>query len=88
LKEYKKAPEVTRKRLYLETMESVLNKTGKVIVDSENANNLMYLPLDQLMKQSSGARRLPTTSNSNQDSQSGSAQGQPARPSRKTRETR
>ena len=88
LKEYKKAPEVTRKRLYLETMESVLNKTGKVLIDSKNANNLMYLPVDQLMKQSSGVRRQSTAGSSNNDAQSGAAQGQPARPSRKTRETR
>ena len=88
LKEYKKAPQVTRKRLYLETMESVLGKTGKVIIDSENASNLMYLPLDQLMKQSSGARRLPASGSSKNSAQSGSAQGQPVRPSRKTRETR
>ncbi len=88
LKEYKKAPQVTRKRLYLETMELVLGKTSKVVIDSENANNLMYLPLDQLMKQSSGARRLPAAGSSNKGAQSGSAQGRAARPSRKTRETR
>ncbi|GMQ89604.1 MAG: FtsH protease activity modulator HflK [Gammaproteobacteria bacterium] len=88
LKEYKKAPEVTRKRLYLETMESVLGKTGKVLIDSKNSNNLMYLPIDQIMKQSSGTRRAATAGSSNQDVQSGSAQGQPSRPSRKTRETR
>jgi membrane protease subunit HflK len=57
LKEYKKAPEVTRKRLYLETMESVLSRTGKIVVDSEGASNLMYLPVDQLLKRSSAARR-------------------------------
>ncbi|MFQ5643364.1 MAG: FtsH protease activity modulator HflK [Thiogranum sp.] len=88
LKEYKKAPEVTRKRLYLETMESVLRKTGKVVVDSESANNLMYLPLDQLMRQSSGVRRVSPAGSSNKDAQSAPAKGQPARPARKIRETR
>jgi len=88
LTEYKKAPQVTRKRLYLETMESVLKKTGKVIVDSKSANNLMYLPIDQLMRQSSGGRRLSPAGNSGKDVQSGLVKGQPARPVRKTRETR
>ncbi len=46
--EYKKAPEVTRNRLYLDTMESVYENTSKVIVDSKSGNNLLYLPLNQL----------------------------------------
>jgi membrane protease subunit HflK len=60
LGEYQKAPAVTRKRLYLETMESVLGSTSKVLVDSDNASNLMYLPLDQLLKQRSGGQRFST----------------------------
>jgi membrane protease subunit HflK len=47
LAEYKKAPDVTRQRLYLETMESVLSKANTVMVDVKN-NNVMYLPLDKL----------------------------------------
>jgi membrane protease subunit HflK len=50
LNEYTKAPEVTRQRLYLETMESVLGDSSKVLLDVEQGNNVMYLPLDQLMK--------------------------------------
>ena len=46
--EYNKAPEVTRKRLYLETMESVYENTIKIMVDSKSGNNLLYLPLNQL----------------------------------------
>ncbi len=46
--EYEKAPEVTRKRLYLETMESVYENTTKIMVDSKSGNNLLYLPLNQL----------------------------------------
>ena len=46
--EYEKAPEVTRKRLYLETMESVYANTTKIMVDSKSGNNLLYLPLNQL----------------------------------------
>jgi len=44
--EYKKAPEVTRERLYLETMETVMTGTRKVLVDSENSNNMLYIPVD------------------------------------------
>ena len=50
LPEYLAAPEVTRQRLYLETMESVYSRVNKVIIDVEGGNNMMYLPLDQLIK--------------------------------------
>jgi membrane protease subunit HflK len=56
LKEYEKAPEVTRKRMYLQTMEAVLANTSKVIMQAEDGNNLMYIPLDKLMESSSGSR--------------------------------
>lgn len=48
LAEYQKAPEVTRQRLYLETMEDVLGKTKKVMIDAKSGNNIMMLPLDKL----------------------------------------
>ena len=51
LTEYEKAPEVTRQRLYLETIEGVLEKSSKVMVDVEGGNNLLYLPLDKIMQQ-------------------------------------
>jgi membrane protease subunit HflK len=51
LTEYQKAPDVTRERLYLETMEQVLGASNKVLMDVQEGNSLMYLPLDQLMKQ-------------------------------------
>ena len=55
LKEYNKAPEITRERLYLDMMESVLSNSSKVMVDVEGGNNLLYLPLDKLMdRQSTG----------------------------------
>jgi membrane protease subunit HflK len=50
LTEYEKAPEVTRQRLYLDTIENVLGKTNKVVVDTEDGNSLMYLPLDKLIQ--------------------------------------
>ncbi len=50
LVQYEAAPEVTRKRLYLETMEDVLGNSKKVIMDVKGGNNLMYLPIDKLME--------------------------------------
>ncbi|MGQ8365576.1 FtsH protease activity modulator HflK [Glaciecola sp. 1036] len=51
LPQYEAAPEVTRQRLYLETMEQVFGNTSKVMVDTEGGNNMMYLPLDKIMQQ-------------------------------------
>ena len=53
LKEYKKAPQITRERLYIDMMESVLSNSSKVMVDVEGGNNLLYLPLDKLMERES-----------------------------------
>ncbi|MBO0763840.1 MAG: FtsH protease activity modulator HflK [Hyphomicrobiaceae bacterium] len=53
--EYKKAPEVTRKRLYLETMERVLNGSEKIILDGKAGQGVVpYLPLDQIQKRKEG----------------------------------
>ncbi|MCF6751280.1 MULTISPECIES: FtsH protease activity modulator HflK [Stutzerimonas stutzeri group] len=50
LTEYSKAPEVTRERLYLETMQEVMSNTSKVMVTGESGqNNLLYLPLDKMI---------------------------------------
>lgn len=78
LTEYQLAPEVTRERLYLDTLEDVLAVSNKVMIDGDNANNMMYLPLDQLRNNSREGRvsvsqqdsgdtvtTLPTTSNRN-----------------------
>ncbi|MEZ5608963.1 FtsH protease activity modulator HflK [Thauera sp. WH-2] len=51
--EYSRAPEVTRERLYIETMQQVLSNTSKVMVDAQGNGNLLLLPLDKLMQQSS-----------------------------------
>ncbi|MDN2480095.1 FtsH protease activity modulator HflK [Vibrio agarivorans] len=48
LPEYQAAPEVTRNRLYLDTMEQVYTSTSKVLIDSESSGNLLYLPIDKL----------------------------------------
>ncbi|MDM8564147.1 FtsH protease activity modulator HflK [Candidatus Halobeggiatoa sp. HSG11] len=64
LTEYEKAPEVTRQRLYLETMESVLSKTSKVILDVNSSNNLMVLPLDKLIGNRVNNSQIPLLPNS------------------------
>ena len=50
LVEYKKAPKVTRERLYIEAIETVYGNSNKVLLDSEASGNLMYLPLDKLIE--------------------------------------
>jgi membrane protease subunit HflK len=55
--EYKKAPEVTRRRMYLETMERVLGGTDKIIIDSKGGQGVVpYLSLDQLQKGKEGSK--------------------------------
>jgi len=51
LREYEKAPEVTRDRMYIDAMQSVLSNTTKVMIDIDSGNNLMLLPLDKMMDQ-------------------------------------
>jgi len=59
LKEYELAPEITRKRLYLQTMESVLSRSKKVLLDVDASGNILYLPLDGLGSAQSAANRVP-----------------------------
>ncbi len=51
LAEYKKAPEVTRERLYIDAIEQVMTNSSKVLMDTEGGNNMLYLPLDKIMQQ-------------------------------------
>ena len=55
LAEYEKAPQVTRERMYLDTMQQVLSATSKVLVDQKGGQNLLYLPLDRIMQLSTQA---------------------------------
>jgi len=48
LTEYSRAPEVTRERLYLETLERVYGRSSKILMDVESSNNMFYLPLDTM----------------------------------------
>ena len=58
LAEYQRAPEVTRQRLYLDAIESVLSSSSKVLMDTDSGNSLMYLPIDKLLE-----RRSDTSQN-------------------------
>ncbi|HXK55851.1 MAG TPA: protease modulator HflK, partial [Gammaproteobacteria bacterium] len=57
LAEYEKAPEVTRRRLYLDAVQEVLGRTNKVIMDVKDGNSLMYLPIDKLIEGAAGKSR-------------------------------
>ena len=60
LVEYQKAPGVTRERLYLDAMQSVLSNSSKVLVD-QKSGSLLYLPLDKLIQQSAQSAAAATT---------------------------
>ena len=53
LAEYIRAPEVTKKRLFLETQEQIMSTVSKIIIDQKGSNSLLYLPLDNIIKNSS-----------------------------------
>ncbi|MCU7845014.1 MAG: FtsH protease activity modulator HflK [Candidatus Thiodiazotropha sp. (ex Monitilora ramsayi)] len=78
LKEYQLAPEVTRERLYLDAVETMLGQTNKVMLDTEGNNSLMYLPLDKLIESRSEGR----------EGSSGSMQSAPSSSSRSSSTTR
>ena len=60
--EYAKAPEVTRQRMYLETLQQVYSNTSKVMIDAKGQGNLLYLPLDKLMQGAAAAAASPVAS--------------------------
>ncbi|WP_296448304.1 FtsH protease activity modulator HflK [Rhodoferax sp. UBA5149] len=78
LTEYQKAPQVTRDRMYLDSMQQIYSNVTKVMVDSKQGSNLLYLPLDKIMQMSGqgvdatattapAAVPTPTPSNSTPD---------------------
>lgn len=94
---YQQAPDVTRERLYLETLESVLSQVSKVLVDVKGTNNLLYLPLDRLLKSEgaasgsdgrSAAGALLETTPSSSTSANGSAAATRLRDLNRSREVR
>ena len=84
LVEYNKAPRVTRERLYLDAMESVMSNANKVMVDVKKGNNLMYIPLDRLTQRK--ASPLDMTDLENQKQSVDSAN--PNLPGSRTRDDR
>jgi len=72
LSEYQKAPQVTRDRLYIDTMQQIYSNVTKIMIDSRQGSNLLYLPLDKII-QMSGAP-LSNTSPSNASGSNSSGQ--------------
>jgi len=66
LTEYKKAPQVTRERLYLDAIEEVMTNSSKVLLDTEGGNNMLYLPLDKIIQQGSSGGTLRSSGTSEQ----------------------
>jgi len=58
---YAQAPDVTRRRMYMDTLESVMSRAHKVLVDSHAGNNLIYLPIDKLLEKGAAAREPEST---------------------------
>lgn len=73
LVQYERAPAVTRQRLYLDSIESVLSNTNKVLLDTEGSNNLMYIPIDKIMEQRRPVEQGTSTSSEYSPSVSGSS---------------
>jgi membrane protease subunit HflK len=59
LDEYRRAPDVTRERLYIEAVEEVLKNSSKILVDQKGSNNILYLPLDQIIQRRSRSSSDP-----------------------------
>ncbi len=87
LPEYQAAPEVTRNRLYLDTMEEVYSNTSKVLIDSESSGNLLYLPIDKLAGQDGSATKRSSKSSSAYDQIELDAETTPQPSSTDTRST-
>ena len=68
LPEYQAAPEVTRQRMYIASMEKVYSNASKVVVDVDGGNNMMYLPLDKIIQHQNSQSSLPQVSQLNQQS--------------------
>ena len=61
LPQYTRAPQVTRERIYLETMEAVMSNTSKILIDNEGGNSMMYLPLDKMLERQGVSETRPRT---------------------------
>ncbi len=68
LAEYRRAPDVTRERLYIDTMQQVLSNTSKVMIDAKGNGNLLFLPLDKLLHPAAASGAGSSTSLPTQES--------------------
>jgi len=64
--EYRKAPAVMRERMYLETMQEIYTRSGKVMIDTKDGNNMLYLPIDKIVQQAAqdAGKQTPATGGS------------------------
>ena len=86
LAEYEKAPEVTRKRLYIDSMETVLSRSSKVMIDVDSGNSLLYLPLDKMVQRGTTTRTSsPAGSVVNKVRTTRDSGGSPSRPDQRSR---
>ena len=81
LTEYSKAPQVTRERIYIDTMREILSSTNKIMMDYRGSGNLLYLPLDKIMQQAGAA---PLTESQAAQRPSEPTPGEPGPRSRET----
>lgn len=77
--QYQVSPETTRQRMYIETLQEIYSNNAKVFVDVDGSNNMLYLPLDQIMKnrQQPMAPLLPASGAASGNSSSSSSGGSP-----------
>jgi len=61
LPEYQKAPQVTRDRMYIDAMQQIYSNVTKIVVDSKQGSNLLYLPLDKIMQMNTSGTNPPTS---------------------------
>jgi membrane protease subunit HflK len=66
LAEYEKSPDVTRERLYIDTVQTVFANTNKVMVDVDGGNNVLYLPLDKMVPNAGQPRSTGARANVNE----------------------
>ncbi|NGM87815.1 FtsH protease activity modulator HflK [Parapusillimonas sp. SGNA-6] len=76
--EYAKAPDITRDRMYLSTMQQILENSSKIMIDSQASNNMLYLPLDKIMRDAA-SDRAPSSSSVETTSAAAAATTQPTR---------
>jgi membrane protease subunit HflK len=89
LTQYLKAPRVTKERLYLETMEQIYSSSKKVMVDVKGGNNVLYLPLDQIIRQQKAGSVLPQSSMPETSTNTGqTSDSRPGRDTSRSREAR